>query len=343
MIISQSIEPVLGPGTTVEYFCNSIRDQRPSRVFLTALWETFSLDIPDLRQVVQPIDQFMTQHGIPCTWIVTKWAEPENNWQQLSCPVIFFDFFLWRSFNEIVNKNKSKVNQTWNTNATRCLFLTGKPNRLNRAGLLGLLQHNRLLENCDWSFFVNPGMKESSKLFFSKFCNEDFDHVVTQHIQSPDNVMPKMQPHSLHYGGIPYNEQMFLNARVRLISETSTSEVRPWITEKTWITILNRNPFVIAGDSFSCQHLRNLGFVTFDHMFDIPSYDDVIDEVDRMHAVVEHVRQWIDGNYSQQYVADAVEHNHDHLVKTAHTIKQTFEDQIGCDINNVIYTVDHSI
>jgi len=343
MIISQSIEPVLDPTASIEDFCNSIKNKKPSKVFVTALWETFSLNIPDVQQVVYAIDQYMIKHGIDCTWVVTKWAEPEQNWQKLACPVIFFDFFIWRAFNEIVNKKKSKVNCSWNPNADRYLFLTGNPNRINRAGLLGLLQHHDLLGRCDWSFFAHQKLKTASEDLFAKFCKDDFDSIVQRQTRSPDNIRPTMQPYSLHYGGIPYNEQIFSQALFRLISETSMTEVRPWLTEKTWITVLNRTPFVIAGDRFSCDHMRSMGFEAFDTMFDIPSYDNLSNEIDRMHAVVQHVQQWLSGNYDADIVSAAVEHNYQHFVKTAQEIQREFENQSNLDINRVIYTFDYSL
>lgn len=340
MIISTSIEPVLGPGLQVQDFCTQILTSSPDHVFLTSLWETFSLTVLDLATVVTKIDKFMHSHGVPTTWVVTKWAEPELNWQQLKCPVIFFDFFLWRTYNELVNKKKSNINPVWNSTAQRYMFLTGKPDRLNRVGLLALLEQHALLDRCDYSFFINPGMCPSTQDIFCKLSTDDFDQFVKRHQTSPDRIVPKMQPTSLHYGGIPYDSLIFSRSLFRLVSETSMIESRPWITEKTWITVLNKNPFVIAGDLHSCAYLADLGFYTFDTLFDIPSYDHVCDEINRLNSTIGHVNQWLAGNFDKSEVQHMVEHNFRLFRQMAQDIKIEFERVSGYSIEQVIDTVD---
>lgn len=337
MIISRSVEPFYyDPDQSIELFGQELINARPSKVFLTLLWEAF-----DFRPVFVKIDEFFQAHGVQVTWVLTDWCKADPGWSQLKSPKIFLDYMHWRSYNEIANKHKSQFNSRWDSNATRYLFLIGKPAKTNRIGLLYQLEKHNLLESCDYSLFMNEGNYNASRSCVSELDDDQYRDFINRHCRKLDDISPVMQERSLHYGGIPYDHTIYARSRFRLISETSMNVLsRPLISEKTWLTIANKNPFVIAGEPNTCKHLRSLGFETFDQMWPVPSYDSIDNEKPRTDCLIEHVKYWLAGDFDKKWVEESVEQNYAQFVKLATDIRTHFENSTGVDIDSVVDTRD---
>lgn len=335
MIISRNVEymPFDKNGTITA--CQEILTENPSHVFLTAFWENWHPS-----ETLQWADNFFKHNNIPVTWIINHWSKHDIGWKKFNNPVVFVDFVLWRVYKEIVVKKKNAVNTTWNADADQYLFLTGKPDKFQRIGLFYKLYKNDLLENCNYSLFMNPGMMAKSKKYVPELSNEEFESFVLQHQRNPDNICYIEQIDSLHYGGIPYDPALYSTSLFRLISETHMHLRTPWPTEKTWLTILNRNPFVIAGDLGTCEYLQSRGIETFDKLFDIPTYDNISSEHDRLDHVVAHVKQWMAGNFDKDSVADMVEKNYNRLIELALQEKAHVENSTGHNIDLLVDTCD---
>lgn len=183
-------------------------------------------------------------------------------------------------------------------------------------------------------------MYESSKSILPNLSTQEFDEFVQKYQRNLDNIEPDMQENSMHYGGIPYDPGIYANSKFRLISESNMNLTPPLISEKTYLTIVNKNPFVIAGDLNSCQYLRNLGFETFDQLFDIPTYDNIQCVDARLSCVIAHVKQWLAGNFDRTQVAEMVEHNYNRYIELGSKIKQDFENATRVDIDLAIYSRD---
>jgi hypothetical protein len=338
MIANYVVDFVLDPNCDQQRqdLCKQILEQKPDHVFLNIAWDPCGFD-----PCMLSVDEFLFKHGIPATWIILNWSEKNPLWQQnLKCNTIFIDFVLWRMYNEIIVRKTNKINPKWNPDADRYLFLTGKPDKIQRIGLLYQLYAQQLLDNCDHSFFMSPGMYNNSRRILSNLTTQEFDDFVQRHQRNLDNIEPDMQEHSMHYGGIPYNPDIYANSKFRLVSETSMHLQPPFITEKTYLTIVNKNPFVIAGDINSCQYLRSMGIEPFDQLFEIPTYDNIKFPGQRIQQVIAHVKQWLAGNFNKTTVADMVEHNFNRFVELGSKIKEDFEFTTGVDIDLAIYSKD---
>lgn len=337
MILRRSGDFTLFPNFDEERqkFCNQMLVQKPTHLFLNIAWEAVEFE-----HYILSVDEFLYAQGISTTWIITNWSKNNPGWKQLKCPVVFFDYFLWRSYNEIVNKKKSDLNPRWNSDANKYLFLTGKPDRFHRIGLLYLLHSSGLTNCCTNSLFMHEGLYEQCKALLPLLSSEQFNNFVDRYRGTPDNATPVMQPTSMHYGGIPYDCKMYANSLFRLISETSIDLPRPWITEKTWLTIANKSPFVIAAEPYSCRYLQSIGLETFDQMFETESYDNFPAADTRLFYITKHVEHWLGGDFSKTKVNDMVEHNFDQFIKLARQAKQEFEDFANCDIDLAIDTTD---
>jgi len=320
----------------IQFVDKHINSKNNSTV-LTALWEAYSP-----QQSFFDVDSIAYDRKIPITWVVNKWSQFDPAWQCLKNPIVFFDFFLWRVYNEIFLKRKNKVNTHWNSASDRYLFLTGKPDKPQRINLLYLLQSQNLLDKCTYSFFINSGMAKNSRKFLYFLSDVEFNNFISQHQKNPDNIIILEQSDSLHYGGIPYDHVLYSDIKFRLISETSMNRETPWITEKTWLTIANKVPFIIAGDLYSCKYLNELGIQTFDNLFNRPSYDNISQINDRLSCIVEHVKLWIDNQFACDFntINLHVEHNFNQFIQLALKEKQSFESAIGQSIDTVITTID---
>ena len=324
MIVFRSAENIAFDRGDTETICNELLKQKPTHAFLTMVWENWSSS-PTLKYA----DEFFHQNGIPVTWIVNCWSKDDPAWKSYKNKVVFFDYVLWRMYQLIVVHKKSKINPIWNPNAEQFLFLTGKPYKPQRIGLLYKLYQRGLLTKCNYSLFSEHGLKEASRKVIPNITDEEFDEFVQKHSRNPDNIDYFKQPGDMHYGGVPYDSSLYTNSLFRLVSETGMDLPKPYITEKTWLTVLNRSPFILAGDKNSCNYLQSLGFATFDKIFDITTYDDIASADSRLDHVVNHVEQWLTGNFNKTEVADMVEHNHNRFLSLAVQSQQDLETQIG--------------
>lgn len=337
MIANYVVDFVFDPdsGYHRNKLCNDILEQKPSHVFLNIAWEAYKFS-PSMLEV----DEFLFQHGIPTTWVIWDITKTDPGWQQLRCSVVFLNFIFWRSYNQIIVKQSNATNQHWNSAAEQFLFLTGKPNKPHRIGLLYKLHQQGLMSRCNHSLFMNPGMYAESRQYVPELSDTEFARFVEQYQHNPDNISPDVQETSMHYGGIPFDPALYANSLVRLVSETSVHQNPPVLSEKTYLTILNKSPFVIAGDQYSCKYLRSLGFETFDQLFGIPTYDNIHNSNSRIDYTVHHVKQWLAGNFNKTEVADMIEHNYQCFVKLGQQIKQEFESTTGIDIDLAVSSLD---
>lgn len=335
MIVSIRAENIAFDVKNTIKICQDILNQKPAHVFLTAFWENWRPN-----QTLRWADNFLKHNNIPVTWIINHWSKDDPGWKTFKNPVIFFDFVLWRVYNEVLIKQKSKVNLKWNAEASQFLFLTGKPYKEQRIGLLHLLYKQNLLSRCNYSLFMDPGMYEKSRKIIPELTDEEFAEFVIAHIRSPDNAPYVQQVGDMHCGGIPYNEELYSNALFKIVSEATMDSFPPYVTEKVWLTLLNRVPFVIAGDLHICKYLQSRGIKTFDEIFDIPTYDDIVSNKSRLEHIVTHAEQWMNGNFNKAEINDMVEHNYHRFVELAMQEKQRIEDQTNYSIDLIIDTCD---
>ena len=201
----------------------------------------------------------------------------------------FIDYFLLRTNFELTILKSSEVNRQWNPRTDNFLFLTGKPLELNRAFLLKKLMDAGLKDHCVWSLFVDDKNHQTVQEILS-LDSTKFAEFLDLYSSSSDNIKPS---ESCHYGGFPYDHQMYENTSFRIISETQFNKHGPWITEKTWTTIANHHPFIMAGNPETLKKLKSAGFRTFENYLVIPDYDDIIDPMQRVDAIVINASNWL--------------------------------------------------
>ena len=111
----------------------------------------------------------------------------------------------------------------------------------------------------------------------------------------------------------PYEQTLF-----SLISETNFTQNTLFITQSTWKAVLNRHPFIIAGNPGVIKYLRNEGFKTF-HPYIDESYDEIKNPYKRMVMIIDEVERLskLNDEESKQFlinIRDIVDYNYDKLL-----------------------------
>lgn len=231
--------------------------------------------------------------------------------------VIFVDVHVLSVFYQIFESATSQTNTKWNSDTNTFLFLTGKPNKRHRIGLLKKFYDAGLLDCCEWSLFMDENLRHKCRNFLQELSDDEYDTWINQHIRNPDSIkMLYGEGGTCHYDGFRYDSSMFSRNRFRVISEThDTRYIYP--TEKTWITIVNRLPFLIAATAGTCEYLEQMGFDTFQSSV-LVSYDMIEDTDQRLDTIVDNTRHWMKSmDMYKSDIESAVEHNYQHFLSVA--------------------------
>jgi len=121
-----------------------------------------------------------------------------------------------------------------------------------------------------------------------------------------------------------YSSQIFLyrffkTTPLSLITESFFSDGKGFrcISEKTFRAIALKQPFIIAGDPFSLDYLKEMGYKTF-HGFVDESYDKEINPASRLELIVKEIEKicFMDSKELEKKCDDfleVVEHNHNNF------------------------------
>lgn len=145
-----------------------------------------------------------------------------------------------------VNHNKSKPFDF--------LLLPGK-NQIWRLELVQELLQNDLLDNSLWSLINKPGtiVDIKEKLLPREYELEGFE---LQHmINNPGPLNRKILP------------TQYENTRCSVVCETTITEDRIYLTEKTWKPLIAGHPFVTQGNPGLLEYLNQLGFRTYESVW----------------------------------------------------------------------------
>ncbi len=264
-------------GFSSKIFDDLFREHKlDKRYIFTITWETLYWEFR-ATEMIEAVYEIIEKNEIPNThWAIIVSNENKPYLDDKEYPGVYFvEFFalLTYYFTEIKENNWS---DKWNPEAQRGLFLTGKPHKENRIGLLAEFYRAGLLDRLEWSLFMSKGMKEDCQKI-TNFCEEEYEIFLKECIRTPDNVRVDWQKKSLHYGGFPYDTELYSQTKISIISETRwDDDIR--ITEKTWRTIANNHPFIMAGSPGTLKRLQDMGFYTFEKYLPFPRYNDILRE-----------------------------------------------------------------
>jgi hypothetical protein len=257
--------------------------------------------------------------------------------------VVYYEFSILRTYFEIYVRKTNNINLEWNPSADEFLFLTGKPASLQRAGLLSKFWKNNLLDCAQWSSFIDEENFDNCCAFIDKEDQAPFKSWLNAQWSSPDDVCPPKMNGSMHYRGFPFDPALFKNTAFRVVSETSMKNNNPVLTEKTYTTILNRHPFIIAGDYGSLQELKNNGFRTYENYMLIQDYDTIESPQDRLVAIIENTKHFLSTfKLNTDAIKEDTEYNFQAFHKSVKENEQILKDALaraGCPNFNIYVAI----
>lgn len=134
------------------------------------------------------------------------------------------------------------------------------------------------------SFDKNMITKESKEVF-----EEDIDLLNKFNIL-PDKIIADREDIENTNGYQHENENMYLNAYVNIITETSFYNNNDFISEKIWKSIYYMQPFIVVGRPNLLKWLRKIGFKTFEFLIE-EKYDSIENNDDRMHLITNEIHK----------------------------------------------------
>jgi hypothetical protein len=235
--------------------------------------------------------------------------------------ILFVEYFAMQT-HRLINEGVHPYNKSWNTNTDKGLFLVGKPNKMNRLPILYHLYKKEILDKFEWSLYIDDDIVNSIKKSNLLELNETELAIFLEHCgRKPDKAPIKLnktiEGDVVHdYSGFPFDPSLYENTFFSLISETEFNDSGSiFITEKTWRTIVNKHPFIMAGTVNMLSHLKSLGFRTFDKYLPISDYDSIANNRDRLDAIL--INLSYDFRDKIEEINDDVEYNFQHFAKFA--------------------------
>lgn len=299
----------------------SIHDQDVSR--LTALLESvpddaaillWSLEFVNHRRLLR---LFECVEGLACRDRVFWMLQSTFGYQEILGPyasdrVYLVEQDLWIYHLHMTRWNVLEFSKRWYPDTGKFLFLTGDPDRANRLPLLWKLDQAGLLDHCVWSLFADPNRTEQYHRWVPDQTLDVVRDWVQRRSRSADGNQAQTYLSRKYIGSCDMIDvDLFRGTSFRIISETS--DTQPFLTEKTWGTMLNHQPFVMAAAiPGTLELMESMGFRTFRQYLRHPNYDSETDVDRRMQLVVDNVQGLLE-HLPPDIEAD-IEHNYQHTL-----------------------------
>jgi hypothetical protein len=178
--------------------------------------------------------------------------------------IFYINFFLFEMYEFLINQKTVVPISEWNPDAQNILFLTGKPDKIQRTRLLYKLLNSNIKHCLSWSYKIESKYYNESLVFLDDLQDNEKKAFLDSSYRELDN------------GGYwKFDPEIYKNSVFQIVSETEFDRpfCYPFITEKTWLPISNHMPFIIAGEFCHLNRLQSLGFRTFEKYLPVPNYD----------------------------------------------------------------------
>ena len=167
--------------------------------------------------------------------------------------------------------------------------------------------------------------KQYSKLSFMSIRRQHHtrDHIVSKLTPVLDNFIwsyrDKTLPNDAALTDVNYqrffNPAWYDDTYFSTVVETSQQGVCYWPTDKTFKACAYYHPFLLIGQYHTLKRLKQLGFETYNNIFD-ESYDDIIDFDSRLDAIIKNINNFDLVPYDSE-TQRRLKHNHDHFFDRA--------------------------
>jgi hypothetical protein len=287
----------------------------------------FAYEWQPLQQVLSSVDQITSACNHKIVWVFEKcfYYASEQTLIDTGIDVHLIEFDLLTMHFELNIYKSSTLSQCWNPDSNKFLFLTGKPNKTNRLRLLHKFYKQDLLDQCVWSLFMDNQLRQQCRALLPELLDQEYHEFIDTHISNPDKIdVLYGSGGSCHYDGYPFDKTLYEQTLFRVIAETQMFS-HPIVSEKTWVTIANQQPFIMAGYQHNLVYLKELGYRTFENYLKINNYDSIDNTDIRLDAVVENVKDWLTTiGDNQTEIALDIKHNYQLLLFYMNKTVETF-------------------
>jgi hypothetical protein len=246
-----------------------LHDDPAAILIITIVWE--SSDIYWKPQFQKFIDALSNKFE-KILLILNNFYKPFDMQFNHATEILYVDFFLYKVYDLLYTKKLSNVAHQWDPLEKNILFMTGKPYKINRTRLLYKLLNSPVAKYLSWSFFVDSSEESSVRNYLDDLTFQE----QTAFLSTRQQIVDKYGGTQEGADGEKFDVKIYSDSLFQIISETDFD--RPfsnaWITEKTWLSVANRRPFIIAGEFTTLTVLKQMGICTFENYMDIPNYDD---------------------------------------------------------------------
>lgn len=182
-----------------------------------------------------------------------------------------------------------------NTKINKCFTCLNGKKRSYRSELVDLLAKEKLIKNN----YVSLNLWDWS---------ED-DYQFKYRPQNKPIYLDKIEKNG--YWNVP---SCFKDSLFSVVTETHVHH--DFITEKTWLPIYHKRPFVVIGNRRIHQKLKELGFELFEEYFDYEAFEDIGSMSVKLPIIVDQLKNLQHLNFSKERkrIQDKLEYNHDLLV-----------------------------
>jgi hypothetical protein len=289
----------------------------------------------------------------------------ENFKQQLEDNGIWFDIAYYDYSQHMVQQSYKDLElYDWNRYIDKFLMLGGVPSRPNRIRLLSKLYNKQLLDRAEWSFF-KPWTDED-KLWCRSALHEYSDAEYDIFLLTCDRAIDNLYEDAKQYSKAELEDlktafdnewckdpayidpRVFASTSLSIISEglayDPATDFR-YITEKTWRTIANKHPFIMAGYVEQSAYARSKGLRTFNQYMLIPDYDLIEDTEQRLDAIVQNVEYFLNTfSYHSEQISADIEHNYQIFLATTEynkSVLDTFKTEYQISDSEISKWFDH--
>jgi len=302
-------------------------DQPGPRVFVgRLLWEILR-PTQNLEVLIHALEKQNIQ-----TILLVNEAQSQDQWihsvSSKCTDIMFFDFFLYSTYQETILKNHNDCNTSWNSQATKFLYLTGAPRR-ERLRLFYKLYQIDMLPRMTWSLIIPDNKDTIDPTWIPEIPLDQVYNFFKKYEGTADGMEPVCYPdgHKTVRNSLKYDKELWKNARFRLITESESFEMYPKnplfrVTEKTWITMANKLPFLMLSKPQLLKKLKEKNFKTFEEYTKVTNYDSIRDTENRIDALIENVCFWMSHDMPVEQIRSDIEHNYQLLLTQGQYIEQ---------------------
>lgn len=285
---------------TLEKITKDVIEKRPARIVLFCETEW------DSRELTIELAELLNSYNVHL--VVTFCSYPDSYYQHKTKYFKSIELQHWPTYWvnwTLMCSSQLDFNQSYEHFKYPYICLNNK-NHAHRCAIVDELARNNLLDKgiVTWHRFPNTAMS-SAHIYKFKYFNDELRLLGDEFVTKLDSFLIPPEYH-----------QSFLH----VIGEATTSVT--CISEKTWLPILYKKPWVIMSNQYFHQKLVDLGFQLYDEIIDY-SFDNDPDMQSRAYSISENVKRICQQNPNDLYklIKSKADYNYENFMRILHDKK----------------------